>query len=74
MKVSVSEAKATLSALVAQAQRGEVIVMTVRGKPVAILRSLLSKDELDAESKRYAETQIASARGLTLAELIKSQA
>ena len=56
--VSLSQAKAQLSTLVEQAAKGEVFVITKRGKPSAILTALAHKNPTTvnrAESSSIAE-------------------
>ncbi len=52
---SIAEAKAHLSALIEQVERGEAVTLTKRGKPVARLVSLVEparKPKIDLEELR----------------------
>lgn len=58
MRVGVLEAKNRLSELLAAAQRGEEVIITKRGEPVATLnpvRKRLSPDEAEALMRRVRE-------------------
>ena len=58
MRVGVLEAKNRLSELLAAAQRGEEVVITKRGEPVATLtpiRKRLTDEEAEALMKRVRE-------------------
>ena len=49
MKISISEAKAKLSALVNAALAGEQVILTKHGRPVAEIRPLLAGKKSPAE-------------------------
>jgi len=66
-EVSVFEAKNKLSALLDQVERGEEVVITRRGKPVARIVPVKPK-RTPEEAKALAERILAIGRGQTLGE------
>jgi prevent-host-death family protein len=55
-KYSVAEARAQLSAIVDQAEKGQTIELTRRGKPVAVVVSLAEFERLTGNRPRFSET------------------
>lgn len=76
MRVGVLEAKNRFSELIEAAQRGEEVVITKRGEPVATLlpiRKRLSPQEIDAIIRRNRERRESLGFTLTWEELKKDR-
>lgn len=73
MKVSVSEAKAKLPALLARVEAGETIIITKRGAPIAtIVPPRIEHVRAEFETPALLAPKPRPARGLSLAEILKA--
>lgn len=68
-KHSISEARANLPRLVREAEDGETVELTRRGKAVAVLMGRREYDRLTGQQRSFADTYAAFARDVDLAAL-----
>lgn len=75
---SIAEAKAHLSALIEQVERGEAVTLTKRGKPVARIVSLVEpaqkpKIDLDELRKFHATMQMSKIDSATMIRKMRDE-
>ena len=68
-KYSIAEARSNLPAIVDQAEAGQEIELTRRGKPVAVVVSLRELERLRSKPARFAETYKRFLKAHPLAEV-----